>query len=65
MNGADRGACGSTCSSTTGPGECLSHTCAGDTDCAACEKCVASSCQTLPAAADAGASVASCLTNGY
>jgi cytochrome c553 len=55
----------STCSSTTGPGECLTHTCAVDIDCAACEKCVATSCQTLPAAADAGASVASCLTNGY
>ena len=60
---------GSSCSSTTGAGECLALTCAGDTDCAACQKCVAGdggkTCQTLPATADGGASVATCLANGY
>jgi hypothetical protein len=57
---------GTTCSSTTGPGECLAQaTCMGVGDCAACQQCVNGACATLPPTSDAGPSVASCVAAGY
>ena len=57
---------GSTCSSTTIPGECLSQTCAQatvTTDCAVCQTCSAATggtCQT-----ETGAALATCVQTGY
>jgi mono/diheme cytochrome c family protein len=58
---------GMVCSSTTTtPGECLSTTCAVNTDCAACQTCATAgdggggTCQAMT-----GAALAGCLANGY
>ena len=57
---------GAACSSTTGPGQCLpAAACTGATGCAVCQQCVTGACATLPASADAGASVATCEVAGY
>jgi hypothetical protein len=57
---------GSTCSSTTGAGECLSQTCTTATvltDCAVCQTCSAATGGTCQAPAPAA--LATCMTNGY
>jgi hypothetical protein len=57
---------GSACSLSTGPGECVATAaCTSVTDCAACQQCTGGACGLLPANADGGASVSSCIATGY
>ncbi len=62
-----------TCTSASGPGECLPPAgCHSDLDCAACQQCAGTTpdggggaCVALPASSDAAVSLATCVSEGY